>query len=135
MSRILAAATVALWVSVGWGKVHAQEPNTVWQCWYEGQGAIACVVEQVRNAPLQFAGATLSPDVPEILRVLRENPASIRGRMVAIPLHTVPYDMNNVARLAQLTVCGNRPDCQMTFSAQRPSAEVLDRFLNSVSER
>ena len=133
MWRILAAVTVTLWVSVGWGNVHAQEPNTVWRCWYEGQGVIACVVEQVRSAPLQLAGASLSPGVPEILRVLREDPASIRGRMLAIPIHTVPYDMNNVARLAQLTVCGNRPDCEMIFSAQRPSAALLDRILNPVS--
>jgi hypothetical protein len=127
MSRVTAAVATALLVSAGWENAVAQESNTVWRCWYEGRGAIACIVEQVRSHPVRFEGAALSAHVPEILRILREDPESMRGRVVTIPIHTVPYDMTNVARLAQLTVCGNLPACQMVFSAERPSMEMLDR--------
>lgn len=128
MVRISGFTMAALLMSVGLGHAHAQASNTVWRCWYEGRGNIACVVEEVRSSTSRFDGEPLSPYAPEILRVLREDPGRMRGRVVSIPIHTVPYEMGNVARLAQLTVCGNRPDCQMVFTAERPSMEMLDKL-------
>lgn len=128
MARVAHMAATALLLSAAWGNVIAQTSNTVWRCWYEGRGGIACVVEEVRSGPAPTSNTALSPYAPEILRVLREDPGSMRGRIINIPIHTVPYDMANVARLAQLTVCGNRSDCLMVFAADRPTPEFLDRL-------
>lgn len=103
------------------GSVHADAGQTVWRCWYEGRGALVCSVREVASEGRTADAGALSPLSPEILRTVRNDPGALRGRFVIIPLHTIPYDNESVARLARITVCGSRTDCTMQYADRRPS--------------
>ena len=75
-----------------------------WHCWYNAPVHVSCV----RAAQL---------------------PAPAR-RLLHIPLHAVPIDMQRVAQLAQAIVCGGQPACEMRFGP--PAWAVLDAVLDPV---
>ena len=123
-SRFVLAATLVAGLSVA--AANAAESLTTWRCWYEGRGSVVCTVDAANPQ----AAAMLAPplqSMPAIMQTVRQEPGSLRGRFLIIPLHTVPYDMENVARLAHITVCGIRPDCAMEFLPARPTdGEIAD---------
>lgn len=123
-SRFVLAATLLAGLSVA--AANAAESLTTWRCWYEGRGSVVCTVDAANPQ----AAAMLAPplqSMPAIMQTVRQEPGSLRGRFLIIPLHTVPYDMANVARLAHITVCGIRPDCAMEFLPARPTdGEIAD---------
>jgi len=125
-SRIALAATLVAGLSVA--AANAAESVTTWRCWYEGRGSVVCTVDGINGQaaaiqPTQMPTQTL----PAIMQTVRQEPGTLRGRFLIIPLHTVPYDMANVARLAHITVCGTRPDCTMEYLPARPTdGEIAD---------
>lgn len=100
--------------------------QTVWQCWLDDQ-SVACslmsdragAIELVRAAlpPMSMPAGTLLADTRPLMQVLRQQPGLLRGKVMRIPLHTVPFDNSAVAELAQAVMCGSRNDCSARYAA------------------
>lgn len=88
-----------------------------WRCWYDQQVHITCLID---NVPTDNAGAAqlaLPENLPAIVKQMRNDPAAFRNRVVQIPLHSEPLDMEFTALLAKSAVCGSRRDCTVHFTA------------------
>lgn len=109
------------------GSVAAQEEaasadRLAWRCWYDGAVHVSCFVESVPAA--SATPALVTPGLPQIVHALRTQPAAFRGRLLHIPLHSLPYNMDGVAVLAQAIVCGQRTACSVRFTPTLPEAEL-----------
>lgn len=109
-STRLPVALAALTLAAACGAAHGQ---TVWHCWLDDQ-SIACSLLQHRAAAKDATRlAPLSP-----LQALRQQPGLLRGKLMRIPLHTVPFDSSALGELAQAVMCGAQPDCQAHYGQQ-----------------
>lgn len=109
--------------------VSAAADDLHWRCWYDQQTHVTCLVDtlpQAGDPPEQAFPANLPP----LVKVMRTRPAALRGKIIHIPLHTEPYDMDFTAQLAKSTVCGSRRDCSVAFSDHLPPAEEIVALLN-----
>jgi hypothetical protein len=52
--------------------------------------------------------------LPAIVYEIRNDPINVEGP-IAIPLHTIPYDMEFVRQLAQSVMCAPRSACTVVF--------------------
>ena len=71
----------------------AAADNLHWRCWYDQQVHITC---PRRRSPRHRRGRRRSPlpaNIPGIVKLLRKDPGAFRNRIVHVPLHTQPYDM------------------------------------------
>lgn len=88
------------------------EPAAVlWSCWYAPERTgVACRLVRAPGvaSPTPIASATM-------LGRVRNDPASLEGEAVVIPLHGPPLDMGRVATLARAVMCGARPSCEVDF--------------------
>lgn len=102
--------------------------NLHWRCWYDQQVHITCLVDTLPAAGNPSSEA-LPANLPNIVRTMRTNPASLRSKIVHIPLLSEPMDMEFTAILAKSTVCGSRRDCSVNFSSRLPPAEEVIALL------
>jgi hypothetical protein len=100
-----------------------------WRCWYDQQTHITCLVDTVPLADGTSAQG-LPANLPHVVRVMRTRPGALRNRIIHIPLHTEPYDMEFTAILAKATVCGSRRDCSVNFTDKLPPAGEIVALLN-----
>lgn len=108
----------------------AAADNLHWRCWYDQQVHITCLVDEVPDTARAGAEVPLPANIPGIVKLLRKDPGAFRNRIVHVPLHTQPYDMEFTATLARATVCGSRSDCTVNFTSQLPPAEEVIALLN-----
>lgn len=88
------------------------EPAAVaWSCWYAPERtSIAC---RLLRAP-GVASATPIANATMIGRI-RNDPASLEGEALLIPLHGPPLDMARAASLSRAVMCGPLPSCEVEF--------------------
>ncbi len=138
MCSFRGSGAVLLWLSTA---VHAQlaeppqnlEPDSaarvVWHCWYGSEPEhVTCF----RPAPVAAGAEPLNPIEAAIqtmanqllqagshvaaTRVFRRFPESFSGTTQRIPLHTIPFDLESVARLSHSVMCGrSRIPCAVAF--------------------
>ena len=60
-----------------------------------------------------------------MVALLRQQPGSLRGTLMRIPLHTEPVDTQHLAELVQSVMCGSRSQCETHYSA-RPASTPQD---------
>lgn len=101
-----------------------------WRCWHDQQVHITCIVDDVPDDDGLAAKLSLPSNLPPIITTLRQNPGALRNRVLHIPLHTVPYDMEFTALLAKATVCGTRAGCTVNFTATAAPAGEIVALLN-----
>ncbi len=102
-----------VWIGVAFiGHAHADEtPITQWQCKDDGHLHLACSVQRVSASLPSTATPTPADALPPIVRQIRERPSAWRQRVLRIPLHNHPFDLDHVRELAQAILCGPRSDC------------------------
>lgn len=106
-----------------------------WRCWYDQQTHITCLVDTLPTAD-KASLDNLPVNLPGIVRTMRTNPASLRNKIVHIPLLTEPLDMEFTAVLAKSTVCGSRRDCSVNFSSTLPpSGEIVALLTKHLPDR
>lgn len=101
------------------------EAGIVWRCWWDQAVHVSCTIEHLAAVRAVEAPA---PGLPDFVATLRARPQALRQRFVHIPLHTHPFQMENVSGLAQAVMCGGLKDCRVHFSANLPQAAELDRL-------
>jgi hypothetical protein len=119
----------------------ADAADTVWHCWYEGDGnfALTCLLPkaelmdrggfdgaeqlalQARWRERLEAGA-----LAEAAHLVREHPESFAGQWMRIPLYSDPFeeDMAFARRLALAAMCGAGPGCAVAFDPLWATAET-----------
>lgn len=100
-----------------------------WRCWYDQQTHITCLVDtfpQGNGAALP----ALPENLPAIVKTMRTDPGALRRKIVHIPLHSAPMDMEFTAILAKSAVCGSRRDCSVNFTDKLPPAGEIIALLN-----
>lgn len=123
---------------------HAEEPAAraaSWVCWYAKSASVSCrlgepaalaAADADPQSPLSDAGGVLpagTRPLPEIVRTILQQPESLAGRTISIPLFTEARDTEFVRELADAVMCGTRKLCHVLFLAS--SAEIalaLDAF-------
>lgn len=135
------ALFVALFMVRGLALAQAQEgdPRTIWRCWYDNDATFAVRCEYQGPAQPSEAARTEIDDeeiigvsrpsrtlnLPKIVRTIRENPASLQGQRILIPLYTQPYDMDFVRQLASAVMCGTQPRCAVVFGQEHTASASL----------
>lgn len=113
------------------------EGANVWHCWYDGAFSVRCRLGQAAAAP---AGDTPAVDarLPDVVHKVWHDPAGLAGSVVAIPLHTIPFDMAMTGRLANAVMCGGTTQpCGIVFgrSETRLSEAVRRREVQLAARR
>jgi len=103
--------------------------NLHWRCWYDQQTHITCLLDTLPQAGNPSEQA-FPANLPPIVKAMRANPGSLRSKIIHIPLHTQPYDMEFTAILAKSAVCGSRRDCSVNFTDRLPPAGEIIALLN-----
>lgn len=101
-----------------------------WRCWYDQQIHIVCLVDTLPVGNQPISEAVLPSNLPAIVKQLRRDPGAFRNRVLQVPLHTVPYDMEFTAVLAKAAMCGSRRDCTVNFTASVPPAAEIAALVN-----
>jgi hypothetical protein len=125
LRNVLAAAVLGL---AALPPTHAQEaqPDTVWKCWYNQDWRIQCVLGSANpDAPADPRYAN-NPMLPQAVKALWTNAASMVGNKVFIPLYTEPEDWDRVRLLAESVMCGANRACVVDFSRNFIEAAMLD---------
>lgn len=108
----------------------APSAGTHWRCWYDQQVHINCLIDlepQAGNPAIE----SLAAELPQIVKLMRSNPAALRNRVIYIPLFSPPYEsMDFTATLAKAAVCGARRDCTVNFTSRPPQPEEILALLN-----
>lgn len=101
---------------------------SVWHCWYDGAVSIQCRLGEPAAAPAGVATA-VDPRLPEIVHKVWHQAAELAGSAVAIPLHTIPFDMAMTGRLAEAVMCGGATQpCGIVFARSKARlSETLQR--------
>jgi hypothetical protein len=108
-----------------------------WACWYSPSSlSVQCLLSQVPTVGLELraaeVAATISDRLPILVRTILGSPEQLAGSRISIPMMTVPYEMDFVRLLAKSVMCGVRPDCSISFDANRDGlAEVRAVALES----
>lgn len=112
-----------------------------WVCWYAGAASVACRLGgpdggELSGADLQSpttdAGAALPAGkrpLPEIVRTILQQPHTLVGKTISIPLFTEARDAEFVRELADAVMCGTRKLCRVLFlGTSTEIALALDAF-------
>lgn len=111
--------------------------GAIWNCWYNLDQHVACVLQSSSLAGTLPIDEPRQPDavaaakpvrqvasaLPTMVQLLRTKPAALRGRTLMIPLHTEPFDHDSVAALAQLVMCGPQLECRARYG-ERPAVTL-----------
>lgn len=109
--------------------VSAAEPLQ-WRCWYDQKIHIACLVDTVPDRAYPSSEVALPSNLPPIVLELRENPGAFHNRILHVPLHSMPLDMEFTATLAKAAMCGSRKDCTVKFTAWVPPTSEIAALMN-----
>lgn len=108
----------------------------VWHCWYDGGFSVRCRLGEAVAAP---AGdkPVIDARLPEVVHKVWHDPAELAGSVVAIPLHTIPFDMAMTGRLANAVMCGGttqpcgivfgRSETQLSEAVRRREVQLAAR--------
>jgi hypothetical protein len=91
--------------------------QTVWSCWYNQQQQVACLLQSAAQVSAA-SEAAVPAGVPPSLTVVRNQPSTLRGRAMLIPLYNEPFDTSALAELAQAVMCGPQPGCRVVYGGQ-----------------
>lgn len=109
---------------------HAEEAvarPVSWVCWYAGAASVACRLGAPDafvpsgadlSSPTSDAGAVLPAGrwpLPEIVRTILQQPETLVGSTISIPLFTEARDADFVHELAEAVMCGTRRLCRVLF--------------------
>lgn len=96
-----------------------------WVCWYAGAQSVACrlgapdaFVPSGADLPLPTSDTRAVPPsekLPEIVRTILQQPETLMGRTISIPLFTEARDEDFVRELAEAVMCGTRKVCAVLF--------------------
>ena len=86
---------------------------TRWHCMYNGGGFILCTLGSSGMA--DTAKLTIDPRLPQEVGQILNAAATLATGVVSIPLHTTPYDMELVGKLAEAVVCSVKTMCGIVF--------------------
>ena len=89
--------------------------DIVWGCHWNGDSAVVC---ELLSSPEKIEPMKVDPRLPEVVSRIRNAPESVK-RSVAIPMHSVPYDMAFTGELAVSVMCGARNECSVIFGKNR----------------
>lgn len=89
--------------------------STVWYCAYDGQQAISCRLGDPGETS-RLIQEQIDPRLPALAHGIRNQPGQLAGRIISIPLHTVPFDFEMVGKLAEAVMCGSRNTCAVIFA-------------------
>lgn len=109
------------------GAFAQSNPNTAWVCWYGGETLVYCLLQSA-GPPQEAAVPAVAPGVrplPVTVQAIRNAPASLEDQTIAIPLHTVPYDMDFVRQLTESVMCGGNSACAVAFGRSYAEATGL----------
>lgn len=100
----------------------------VWHCWYDGGFAVRCRLGEAATSPASDKPAS-NARLPELVHKVWHDAAELAGSVVAIPLHTLPFDMAMTGRLANAVMCGGATQpCGIVFArSERLLSEALRR--------
>lgn len=89
---------------------------TTWHCHYDGGSGILCNLASTGQAQFPVA---VAERLPRLVHDILNKPEALTGSTVAVPLHTIPYDMEMVGKLAEAVMCGAKPMCGIVFGENR----------------
>jgi len=93
--------------------------QTVWNCWYNQQQQVACLLQSASpDSAAARTGAAAPSGVAPALTAVRNQPSTLRGRTMLIPLYNEPFDTSALAELAQAVMCGPQPGCRVVYGGQ-----------------
>lgn len=102
----------------------AEAPTeTLWWCHYDGNVSVFCelvVGPPPKPQPVErhVSSASRHPSrkpLPPIVKVIAENPGTLLGTTIRIPLFSPPLDMDRVRQLADSVMCATNPSCRVEF--------------------
>ena len=97
------------------------EAGTVWHCWYDGGDSILCRLGEFEREAARGYAALPPPPVdsrlPDLVRKVWHQAHHLAGKIITIPLHTIPFDMALTGELAQAVMCrGASQACGVIFA-------------------
>lgn len=115
--------------STEWVRGDSPTPTLIWRCGFYPDFNIRCVTITAPDPeadPVVQAGYRPPDRLPAGVADLRTRPGDTRGRVWSIPIWNEPYDWAFAAELAELTMCGSRPQCRVHLTdAPIPENELL----------
>ncbi len=79
---------------------------TVWYCAYDGGDAVQCLLGEAGDNISSGQSAQIDSRLPEIVRKVWTQASELVGKIIRIPLHTIPFDMELTGELAHSVMCG-----------------------------
>lgn len=112
------------------------EGANVWHCWYDGGFAVHCRLGEAATTPARDKPAG-NARLPELVHKVWHDAAELAGSVVAIPLHTLPFDMAMTGRLANAVMCGGATQpCGIVFArSEGLLSEALRRREGALAAR
>ncbi len=110
------------------------EAGTVWHCWYDGNDAVLCRLgESPADDDKALAEARpIDKRLPDVVRQIWQQAKQVAGRLVNIPLHTIPYDMALTGQLAESVMCsGATAPCGVIFAKNAVALAELVSLRNT----
>ena len=104
--------------------------GTVWHCAYDGASGIDCVLGEARTegatAVPAATSVSIDPKLPELVKSVWHNAAQLAGKVISIPLHTVPFDWSLTGQLAESVMCsGAKTPCGVIFAKSKVLLSAL----------
>ena len=98
--------------------------GTVWYCAYDGAAGINCLLGETRADAQMATGSatstTIDSRLPELVRTVWHNASQLAGKVITIPMHTVPFDWPLVGELAESVMCGGtKTPCGVIFAKSK----------------
>ena len=115
--KYLALVVLLMILSMFTHSAHARKPkavvnkplqvgSTVWYCTYDGGDAVQCLLGEVGSNVSSGQSAQIDSRLPEIVRKVWTQASELVGKVIRIPLHTIPFDMELTGELAHSVMCG-----------------------------
>ncbi|AYH41801.1 hypothetical protein [Azoarcus sp. DN11] len=134
MKSVIRAIAVLLAATSPGGGAAAADIDTVWACRYNGSMSIYCGLTAA-PVPVTAPEQALAPagptdgfptrgPLPPLVRTIAEEPGLLVGKLIRIPLYSLPEDLDDAALLADAVMCGARLRCRVIFD-QGPTAPAV----------
>jgi hypothetical protein len=127
MRNVVRSVAVSILLLLGKSAMAQADVSRTWACWYGGETTVYCLLQHAdpASAPVADARPTGGRPLPAIVRTLRHDPASLEDKVIVIPLHSVPFDMEFVRQLVQAVMCGALPSCTIGFGNSYANARGM----------
>ncbi len=131
LASVLPALVAAL-LSAG---AHAETPAVEWICWHDNAKSLLCQLSSSEDGYVGGAMADAKADVtdaaprrgvlPRLAHAILQDPASLKGRRITIPMFSEPEDWEFMVELAESVMCGTKIACSVHFVRQVPELALL----------